>query len=296
MLAASIEFNKIIDYLAEYLGIKSVWDVFRIIIDIAVVAYCVYLLLRFIKDTRAYQLLKGVAIILLIALFAHLLNLTTISYIVTAFLQISPVLLIVMFQPEIRRFIENLGTQTLKEFFSSHKKTETEEVSAMLDEVVAACMLMSEEKIGALIVFERQISLGEIVRTGTIVDAGVSTQMIRLMFEPNTPLHDGAMIIKNNRIHAAACYLPLSDSMSISKDLGTRHRAGIGVTENIDCVSVIVSEETGNISIAVDGKLKRRYTSEILKRDLLGLLVTEETPTKKKKINKLLKRKEKNDE
>ena len=200
-------------------------------------------------------------------------------------------MLIVMFQPDIRRFIENIGTQTLRELFSPRKKTESREISAMLDEVVAACMLMSEEKIGALIVFERQISLGEIIRTGTIVDAGVSTQMVRLMFEPNTPLHDGAMIIKNNRIHAAACYLPLSDSLSISKDLGTRHRAGIGVTETIDCVSVIVSEETGNISIAVDGRLKRKYTAEVLKRDLFSLLVNEPDDAGKGKFNKLLSRK-----
>ncbi len=294
MIAASTEFNKVVEYLGEYLGIDSVWDIFRIVIDIMVVSYCFYLLLRFVKESRAFQLLKGVIIILVVAFIANVLNLSTISYLITAFLQVSPVLLIVMFQPEIRRFIENLGTQSLRELFSPRKKTEYNEVSSMLDEVVAACSLMSEERIGALIVFERKISLGEIVRTGTIVDAGVSTQLIRLMFEPNTPLHDGAMIIKGNRVHAAACYLPLSESLSISKDLGTRHRAGIGVTENIDCVSVIVSEETGSISIAVDGQLKRKYAPDSLKRDLLRLLASEDETGKKK--NKIRKRKEHNDE
>lgn len=294
MIGATTDFNRIMEYLGEYLGIDSIWDVFRIVIDIMVVAYCIYLLLRFIKDSRAFQLLKGVVIIMIIAFLANVFNLSTISYIITAFIKVLPVLLIVMFQPEIRRFIENLGTQTLRELFSPHNKTEYNEVSSMLDEVVAACSLMSEEKIGALIVFEREISLGEIIRTGTIVDASVSAQMIRLMFEPNTPLHDGAMIIKNNRVHAAACYLPLSESLSISKDLGTRHRAGIGVTETMDCVSIIVSEETGSISIAVNGTLKRKYHPESLKRDLLKLLVKEEEPNKK--INKILKRKGRNDE
>lgn len=294
MIAASTEYNKVIEYLGEYLGIDSVWDIFRIVIDIMVVSYCFYLLLRFMKESRAFQLLKGIVIILFVAFIANVLNLTTISYLVTALLQVSPVLLIVMFQPEIRRFIENIGTQSFKELFSPRKDTEYNEISSMLDEVVAACTLMSEERIGALIVFERKISLGEIVRTGTIVDAGVSTQLIRLMFEPNTPLHDGAMIIKGNRVHAAACYLPLSESLSISKDLGTRHRAGIGVTENIDCVSIIVSEETGSISIAVDGRLKRKYAPDALKRDLLSLLATQEETGKKR--SKLLKRKERNDE
>jgi diadenylate cyclase len=173
-------------------------------------------------------------------------------------------LLVVMFQPELRRWLEDIGNSNIRSIFTNPGRAADERIDSMINEVTNAVTAMSRERVGALVVFERSTNLGEIIRTGTVVDANVSTQLLRLIFVPNTPLHDGAVIIRDCKVHAAACYLPLSSNNSLDLDLGTRHRAGIGVTENTDAVCVIVSEETGFISFASGGVLQRNISREKL--------------------------------
>ena len=273
MLMAS-EFSRVMTYITEYLGIKNVWDFFRVLIDIGVVSFLFYKILYMLRDSRALQLIKGVVLILVLSLIADFLELSTVSYLIKLLLQILPVLIVVMFQPEIRRAIEGIGKNKLRDLFVPHNSST--DTNVMVEEVVKAVFAMSEEKVGALIVFERSTNLGEIIRTGTLVEANVSTQLLRMIFVPKTPLHDGAVIIRSNKIYAAACYLPLTDNPDLSKDLGTRHRAGIGITETADCITVIVSEETGTVSIARNGVLTRTMTTDILRRLLRDSLSEQE--------------------
>lgn len=273
MLMAS-EFSRVMTYITEYLGIKNVWDFFRVLIDIGVVSFLFYKILYMLRDSRALQLIKGVVLILVLSLIADFLELSTVSYLIKLLLQILPVLIVVMFQPEIRRAIEGIGKNKLRDLFVPHNSST--DTNVMVEEVVKAVFAMSEEKVGALIVFERSTNLGEIIRTGTLVEANVSTQLLRMIFVPKTPLHDGAVIIRSNKIYAAACYLPLTDNPDLSKDLGTRHRAGIGITETADCITVIVSEETGTVSIARNGVLTRNMTPDILRKLLRDSLIQQE--------------------
>ncbi len=269
MVLAVSEFTRIITYIRDFLGINGLWDFIRIIIDVGIISYVFYKLMFVLKDSRAYQVIKGIIFILVMSFVAEQLQLATVSYIIKAFISVLPFLLLLLFQPELRRWLEGLGHSKVTGFFSTSSSVD---VDAMISEVVHAAVAMSGQRVGALIVFERQTSLGEIVRTGTVVDAKVSAQLLRLIFVPNTPLHDGAVVIRSGKIHAAACYLPLTDNINLDKDLGTRHRAGIGVTENTDCVSIVVSEETGNISFARAGQLARPVTGEKLRKLLKDAL------------------------
>lgn len=269
MLLAVSDFTRIITYVRDFLGINGIWDFIRIIIDVGIISYVFYKLMFVLKDSRAYQVIKGIILILVMSFVAEQLQLATVSYIIKAFISVLPFLLLLLFQPELRRWLEGLGHSKVTGFFSTSSSMD---LDAMITEVVHAAVAMSSQRVGALIVFERQTSLGEIVRTGTVVDAKVSAQLLRLIFVPNTPLHDGAVIIRNGKVYAAACYLPLTDNINLDKDLGTRHRAGIGITENTDCVSIIVSEETGNISFARSGQLARPVTGEKLRKLLKDAL------------------------
>ena len=272
-LAAASDFSRMITYIGEFLGINGLWDLFRIIIDVGIIAYVLYKLMFVLKDSRAYQVIKGVILILAVSFVAEQLQLTTVSYLIKAFINVLPFLLLLLFQPELRRWLEGLGHSKVTSIFSSSSSLDAD---TMIAEIVHAATAMSSQKIGALIVIERKTSLGEIIRTGTVVDAKVSAQLLRLIFVPNTPLHDGAVVIRNNKVHAAACYLPLTDNTHLDKDLGTRHRAGIGVTENTDCLSIIVSEETGNISFARAGQLTRPVSPEKLRKLLKDALSDDE--------------------
>lgn len=292
MLLAASDFSRIITYIQDFLGINGLWDVIRIIIDVGIISYIFYKLMFVLKDSRAYQVIKGIILILVLSFVAEQLQLTTVSYIIKAFIGVLPFLLLLLFQPELRRWLEGLGHSKVTGIFSSNSSSV--DVDAMIAEVVHAAVAMSSQRVGALIVFERQTSLGEIIRTGTVVDAKVSTQLLRLIFIPNTPLHDGAVIIRGGKVHAAACYLPLTDNINLDKDLGTRHRAGIGVTESTDCISIIVSEETGNISFARAGQLVRPVTAEKLRKLLKDALLEEDT--KKTKRTPAFFRKERNHE
>lgn len=253
---------------------------FKNLIEIAIIALVVYEMLIWIKNTRAWTLLKGIVFIFAFFLGAAVLELDTILWLLEKTSYIAVTALIVIFQPELRKALEQLGSQNVfTSLFSvdDPKKNEgfTEKT---INELVRACFEMGKVKTGALMVIERGTPLGEIERTGIEVDGVVTSQLLINIFEHNTPLHDGAVVIRGNRVAAATCYLPLSDNMAISKDLGTRHRAAVGVSETTDSVTLVVSEETGRVSVAVSGQLRRISDGDELKT-LLSVLIKREPVT-----------------
>ena len=241
------------------------------IIEIFIIAFVLYSFLVWIKNTKAWALLKGIIIVVLFALFAYILNLRTILWIAGKTISVGIIALVIIFQPELRRALEQLGRKKLVlnffNFGDSHEKDERYS-SKTADEIVRAAYEMGAVKTGALIVIEQDMMLDEYVRTGINVDGIVTSQLLINIFEHNTPLHDGAVIIRGDRITSATCYLPLSDNMELGKELGTRHRAGVGVSEATDSLTLIVSEETGKISVAYGGELERGVDSDRLKERL----------------------------
>ena len=249
------------------------------IIDILIVAYIIYRLMKLLKDTSAARLAKGVIWLLLIFLIASYAGLNTISFILRNSLSIGVTAAIVIFQPELRRLLEQLGKGNISGLLVTANDPDAAE--AAINATVAACADMSKTKTGVLIVFERKERLGEIISTGTIVDAAPSPELLKNIFFKNSPLHDGALIMREGRIYAAGCVLPLSGSQNLSRDLGTRHRAAVGMSESSDSVLVVVSEETGAISVAIGGMLKRHLSPEVLRKVLEAELITENKPDKK---------------
>ena len=244
------------------------------IIDILLVAYVIYKGLKFIRDTRTIQLLKGIIILIIIMQVSYFANLHAVYYFLGNAMQLGLIAILIVFQPELRRGLEHLGRRGMGKVFNFEDEDE-EKTRRTIKETVEACRSMSRSRIGALIVFERAEKLGEIIATGIDINARVSSELIINIFIPKTPLHDGAMVIRNNEIAAATCFLPLTQNPTLSKELGTRHRAGIGLSEEADAVVVIVSEETGKISIALDGMLKSGLTPEQLEEHLVTLLYVE---------------------
>ena len=242
-------------------------------IDILVVAFLIYKLLPMIRTPSIMRIARTVLAIVVIAWVTDIMKLHTISFILNQFLAIGLLAFVILFQPELRRMLDHLGNVRLRNFFSTSKPIQ--EMDAVIAQAVMACEIMSREKIGALIVFAREQRLEEYFKTGTQIDGQVSEQLIRNIFFPKASLHDGAMIIRDGRVAAAGCVLPLSDSIRLSADLGTRHRAGVGMSEASDAVVVIVSEETGTISVAVGGMLKRHLAPQTLEK----LLHSELCPT-----------------
>lgn len=230
------------------------------IVDIAMIAYVVYKLFSILKNTRAEQVLKGLIFVLIFASIADIMNLNTVSWVMNQFLTVSLVFIIVVFQPELRTGLERLGRG--RSIFSGDKNKKDED---SINELVSAMSSLSRQKIGALVVLERQVGLSDIIESGTMLNADISSELLINIFIPNTPLHDGAVIIRENTITAAACYLPLSTSNTIAKELGTRHRAAIGISEKSDAVVIVVSEETGNISIAENGVINRYFDEDSLR-------------------------------
>jgi diadenylate cyclase len=222
-----------------------------------------------IRETRAEQLLKGILLILLLIPISSILKLTMLGWILNKTITIGILTIIIIFQPEIRRALEHIGRST---FTEKHLLDDDEVMERVINEVGEAVENLSKSKTGALIVIENRTGLAEVINTGTKLDALVSAALLENIFVVNTPLHDGATIIRNDRIVAAGCFLPLTNNENISKLLGTRHRAGIGVSEVSDALTIIVSEETGTISLAVNGKLTRNYTKERLKDILIRIL------------------------
>ena len=251
------------------------------VVDILVVAYIIYRVMKLLKDTSAARLAKGILVLVLIMLFASFLRLTMISWLLRNALSVGVFAVVVIFQPELRRLLEQLGKGNLSRMLIPD--TDPNVVESMIVATVSACADMSRTKTGALIVFERKERLGEIIATGTRVDAAPSAELIKNIFFKNSPLHDGAMIVRAGRVCAAGCVLPLSGNQGLSRDLGTRHRAAVGMSETADSVLVVVSEETGAISVAIGGMLKRHLSPEILQKMLESELLGDELRNRNEK-------------
>lgn len=271
------------------------------ILDILVIAFIIYKAIGFLLETKAGRLVKGIVILFVIYVLATGLELATLQWLLTKVMGSAIIAVVVIFQPELRRILETVGNTK----FSHNRFFDNDDtaVAESIDKIGKAVGFMSEKKIGALIVFERRNQLGEIVNTGTVLDAVASVSFVNNIFFPKSPLHDGALIIREGRLLAAGCILPLTQSENVHSDLGTRHRAAIGMSENSDAVVLVVSEETGIISIAVDGKITRNYNSVTAIAELQRLLLTEDgnkatsnIVTVIKNINPFAKNKERKDD
>lgn len=244
-----------------------------LIVDIAIVAFIAYKFLQFAKDTRVWQLLKGIILLIIINALSGLMGLNILHYILNSLMTYGVLILIVIFQPELRRALEQLGTKKLTRFLGFDKDIATK-TKEDIYKITLAAKELSKTKTGGLIVIERDIKIKDIVNTGIELNAEISPQLLVNIFTPNTPLHDGAVVISNNKIVSAACMLPLASNQDIAKELGTRHRAAIGISKESDSITVVVSEETGKISVAKDGTLIADVKEEALKRILIKNIVT----------------------
>ncbi len=246
------------------------------ILEILIIAYLVYHIMLWIKTTRAWALLKGLIVIAVFGALAFVLNMQTILWLAENVLGYAVMALLIVLQPELRKALEELGKKNLMAAvlpFDSNTKEAGISVKT-IDEITRACVEMSKVKTGALIVIEQEESLAEYTRTGIDIDAVVSSQLLINIFEHNTPLHDGAVVVRGDRVVSATCILPVTDQTTLNKSMGTRHRAGVGISEVTDSVTVIVSEQTGTISVAADGKIQRNYDGEKLKARLMELVDT----------------------
>lgn len=258
--------DTVIEYILNYIHLFRLTDV----VDIAIVAVITYNIARLIKETRAIQLVKGIAILFLALQFSSFFKLTTLNYILQATMQVGAFAILVIFQPELRSILERVGRSNFGKIFDlASFQSRTYDISETIDEIVEAVTNMSKTKTGALIVLERDTRLGEIMTTGTVLNADVSATLLENIFYPKSPLHDGAVIIRGNKIMTAGCLLPLTSNNNLSRELGTRHRAGLGISETSDAIILIVSEETGKISLALNGTLTRNITGEPLKKALV---------------------------
>ncbi len=258
-------------------------------LDILLVAFLIYRLLPLIRTPNTMRVAKAVVVVMVILGLAEVLHLYAMSFILNQFLSIGLIALVVLFQPELRRMLDHLGSVQLRGLLGGVKPVA--EMDMVISQTVAACDCMSREKVGALIVFAREARLDDFIKTGTIIDGQVSEQLIRNIFFPKAALHDGAMIIREGRATAAGCVLPLSQSDRLSADLGTRHRAGVGMSESSDAIVIIVSEETGTISVAEGGMLKRHLAPGTLEKLLRNALCKNEDQVANKSIGAYFKEK-----
>ena len=259
------------------------------VVQVLLIAVVVYYFILWIKQTRAYTLFKGMILIALIVMIAALTGMETILWIFRNISTVVLVALVVIFQPELRKMLEQLGEKNTLSMLGmlNREKEGIERLSERsVEEIVRACYEMGAVKTGALIVLERDIVLSEYEKTGIEIDAKISSQLLINIFEHNTPLHDGAVLVRNDRIQAATCYLPLSDNLSLNKNLGTRHRAAVGISEVSDALTIIVSEETGNVSYAQKGRINTGVTQTDLKEQLRTFLADGSTSDKKRKNRK----------
>lgn len=240
------------------------------IIEIIILAFLIYHVVKWIKNTRAWTLVKGIVVIMLFWLIAVIFNLNVVKWIISNTIDVGIIAIMIVFQPELRKALEQLGKRNIVRSILIFEDAKDERFSDYtLNEIIRATFELARNKTGALIVLEEEIPLNEFENTGISLDSIISSELLINIFERNTPLHDGAVILRGNRIVAATCYLPLSDNMQLSKDLGTRHRAGIGISEISDCLTIIVSEETGKVSIAREGKLIRNVDGDYLRTKLV---------------------------
>ncbi len=245
------------------------------ILDILIVAVIVYELLLLTRHTRGSALLKGLFLLLIIALMSNLFGFISLNWLLRAILQNGAVVLVVLFQPEFRKALERMGRTRL--FQKNGRKSMNEECDLIISEIIQSIMDLSKRRVGALIVFEQQTGLQDVIETGTRLNAEISAPLLENIFEPKTPLHDGAVVIRDSEIMAAACILPLAEASGVSRELGTRHRAAVGITENTDAIVLVVSEETGIVSMAKDGQLTRPLTVKTLEEVLNGIFTTKES-------------------
>ena len=254
-------------------------------LDVMLIAFLIYRLLPLIRTTSTMRIARAVLVVVIVAWLTDVLELHTISWLLNQILAVGILAVVILFQPELRRMLDHIGSVKLKNLLGTSRSGQ--EMDPIIVQTVKACEVMSRERVGALIVFARDARLEEYFKTGTRIDGEVSEQLIRNIFFPKAALHDGAMIIRDGRVAAAGCVLPLSDSNRLSADLGTRHRAGVGISEASDAVVVIVSEETGTISVAVGGMLKRHLAPQTLERLLHNELCYDETPQEQSPLLRL---------
>ena len=282
-------------YEQNILSYINLWQEYPIklvslILDITIVIFLAYQLLKIVKDSRAWQLVKGIALLIVATAISKILNLYILNFLLSTVMDWGVILIIIIFQPEIRRALEQLGgTNRFTRFFGFDKDiiTKTKED---IYKVVIAVYELAKNKTGALIVMERDIQIKDIIATGIPMNSEVSPQLLVNIFVPNTPLHDGAVVISNNKIAAAACMLPLASDQDIAKELGTRHRAGIGISKESDSIAIIVSEETGKVSVAKDGTLIADVREDVLKKILISNIVTKRLNEPKEKKDKKIKK------
>ena len=255
-----------------------------LLVDLAIVSYIIYKCWKLLKGTRAIQLIKGIIILVFATAVSDFLSLNILHYLLSSVMTYGVLVAIVVFQPELRKALEQVGNANIKKILYLDDE---EQETSWIDSVVDAAAEMASHKVGALIVFERETSLEELTRTGVMLDSKTSKELLINIFVPDTPLHDGAVIIRDSKIVAASCILPLTDKVTLDRIFGTRHRAAIGVTESTDAVAVVVSEETGAISLAVEGKIIRDISPEQLRKDLRKRLAKPKNP-----INQLKKKQE----
>ena len=257
--------------LKEIIMSITLWDV----IDMAVIAYVFYKLFMLIRETRAEQLIKGIFVLIFATWASGFFRLYTVNWLLRNTMTVGVIALLIVFQPELRRALEFLGRGGII-LGKPLNEALDKETKILIDEITSAVQSLAKKKVGALIVLERETGIGEFMETGTTVDAVVSSQLLQTIFSTNTPLHDGAVVIREKRIASAGCVLPLTENQSLSKELGTRHRAGLGISEHSDAIAIIVSEETGVISTAKDGRLSRYLDAKTLKEMLTNLYKPQE--------------------
>ena len=273
---------------------ENPFTLFTTILDLVIVIFLLYCFVKMVKGSRAWQLIKGIAFLIIATWLSGLLNLKILNSILTGIMNWGVIAIIVIFQPELRRGLEQLGTNKFTKFFGLDSDLATKTKEDIYKVVIAATEL-SKTKTGALIVLERDINIQDIIATGVPMNSEISPQLLVNIFVPKTPLHDGAVVISNNKIAAAACVLPLADDQDIAKELGTRHRAAIGISKESDSIVVVVSEETGKISVAKDGTLIADVREDVLKKILISNIVTKRlNESKNKNEKKLVKEKIKN--
>ena len=263
------------------------------IIDIVIVAYLLYKAIWFVRKTNSYNLAKGLAVLLIVLWISYIFNLKMINYLLRKAVELGLIAILILFQPELRRVLERMGSN-----FSSGRQAASNEMDTAIAQTVLACSDMSDSRTGALIIFERNVKLNDIMSTGTIIDSNTTAELLKNLFFNKAPLHDGAVVIRDGRIAAAGCVLPLTQNKNLSKDLGMRHRAGIGLSEQSDAVVVIVSEETGAASVAMEGMLKRHLSPATLDKILRSELIHEDDSQSKRGLFTFIKNffKVKNDE
>ncbi len=268
--------------LVEFIISRITAITFFDILDIAIVSVVFYYIFKFVKDRRAGKLAVGVFFIIILLLLSDVFNMYALNFLLSNVVQVGIIGLMIVFQSELRYFLEKVGGNSfINSINRKNDKRTLSDLVKCIDAITDACASFSSEMVGALIVFERTTKLGDVIKTGTIIDAEPTEYLIKNIFFNKAPLHDGALVIRGCRLYSAGCFLPLSSNEGINKDLGTRHRAALGMSENSDAVVVVVSEETGTISTAIEGKLTRDYTPDSLRQTLITLLVGQEQEQKK---------------